>query len=410
MMTDVRRISIETYDYPLQEYQIARYPLEQRDQSKLLIQSGDEIRDGIFSQIHQYLPAQSLLITNETKVIRARLHFRNANGATIEVFCLEPCENEGNDQLNITSKSPVRWKCFVGNSKRWKSGSLQLIINTKDYSIKLISNRLEKKGDHSVIEFSWDNQELTFGQILEIAGELPLPPYLNRKAESSDSIRYQTIFAQNEGSVAAPTASLHFSKEVVSNLQSKGISFTNVTLHVGAGTFKPVSTEIIGDHDMHAERIFVRKATIEKLISQLGKPIIPIGTTSMRTIESLYWIGLKLLSEETPTQAMKVDQWTPYLKENDAITISPKDSLEAILTFLDTQKLNEIIASTSIMIAPGYTFKIATGLITNFHQPKSTLLLLVSALIGDKWKEVYDYALRNNFRFLSYGDSCLFIP
>jgi S-adenosylmethionine:tRNA ribosyltransferase-isomerase len=283
-------------------------------------------------------------------------------------------------------------------------------INPSGFGTILEVKRLEKKGDHSIIEFSWDNQDITFGQILEKAGELPLPPYLNRKAENSDSIRYQTIFAQNEGSVAAPTASLHFSKEVVNSLKSKGISFTNVTLHVGAGTFKPVSTDTIGEHDMHAERIFVSRATVEKLLSHLGKPIIPIGTTSMRTIESLYWIGLKLLTNEITSQVLKVDQWTPYKYEYEASNISAERTLQAILVFMDTHKLNEIQASTSVMIAPGYTFKIATGLITNFHQPKSTLLLLVSALIGDQWKEVYDYALRNNFRFLSYGDSCLFIP
>ncbi len=408
-MTDVRKISIEAYDYPLQEHQIARYPLEQRDQSKLLLQLGEKISEDTFAQLAHYLPSETLLITNETKVIRARLLFKNANGASIEVFCLEPAENLGDSQINISSKSPVKWKCFVGNSKRWKSDSLLMEINPMEFSTRLAAKRLEKKGDHSIIEFSWDNQDVNFGQILETAGELPLPPYLNRKAENSDSIRYQTIFAQNEGSVAAPTASLHFSKEVVDSLTEKGISLINVTLHVGAGTFKPVSTESIGEHDMHAERIFVSRATVEKLLIQIGKPIIPIGTTSMRTIESLYWIGLKLLTDET-IQILKVDQWTPYTYEDEAITISAERTLLAILRFMDAHKLNEIQASTSVMIAPGYTFKIATGLITNFHQPKSTLLLLVSALIGDKWKEVYDYALRNNFRFLSYGDSCLFIP
>ena len=409
-MTDVRKISIETYDYPLQEHQIARYPLEQRDQSKLLLQLGKKISEDTFSQLAHYLPSETLLITNETKVIQARLHFKNANGASIEVFCLEPAENEGDSQINISSKSPVKWKCFVGNSKRWKSASLRMEINPSGFGTILEVKRLEKKDDHSIIEFLWDNQEITFGQILETAGELPLPPYLNRKAENSDSIRYQTIFAQNEGSVAAPTASLHFSEEVVDSLKSKGVSFTNVTLHVGAGTFKPVSTETIGDHDMHAERIFVSRATVEKLLSHLGKPIIPIGTTSMRTIESLYWIGLKLLTNEITSQVLKVDQWTPYKYEYEASNISAERTLQAILMFMDTYNLNEIHASTSVMIAPGYTFKIATGLITNFHQPKSTLLLLVSALIGDQWKDVYDYALRNNFRFLSYGDSCLFIP
>ncbi|KAF0130837.1 MAG: S-adenosylmethionine:tRNA ribosyltransferase-isomerase [Bacteroidetes bacterium] len=409
-MADVRKILIEAYDYPLQEHQIARYPLEQRDQSKLLLQLGKKISEDTFSQLGHYLPSGTLLITNETKVIQARLHFKNANGASIEVFCLEPVENEGDSQINISSKSPVKWKCFVGNSKRWKSDSLRMEINPSGFGTLIEVKRLEKKGDHSIIEFSWDNQEITFGQILETAGELPLPPYLNRKAENSDSIRYQTIFAQNEGSVAAPTASLHFSKEVVDSLKSKGISFTNVTLHVGAGTFKPVSTDTIGEHDMHAERIFVSRATVEKLLSHLGKPIIPIGTTSMRTIESLYWIGLKLLKDEITSQVLKVDQWTPYKYEYEASTISAERTLQAILMFMDTHNLNEIHASTSVMIAPGYTFKIATGLITNFHQPKSTLLLLVSALIGDQWKDVYDYALRNNFRFLSYGDSCLFIP
>lgn len=401
----VKSIKIEHYDYPLPEHRIAHYPLEQRDASKLLVMQGDQINEDIFRNIGNYLPKKSLLVTNKTRVVNARLHFVKPGGAHIEIFCLEPRLHQGNFERVFDSASPVEWKCFVGNSKRWKSGILSLGLTASGEAVMLTAERLERFDDHSVIRFCWDNSLVSFGRILELAGELPLPPYLNRKAEDIDYERYQTIFAMAEGSVAAPTAGLHFTPELMQRLRLQH-RFEEIVLHVGAGTFKPVSASTIGEHPMHAESIVVGRELISALMSQ-HQPVIAVGTTSMRTLESLYWLGLQLASNSTPRE-LHVSQWEPYERSIPQLTVH--ESLGTLLQFLDNNNQASLAAKTSLMIAPGYQFKVVNGLITNFHQPKSTLLLLVSALVGERWRRAYDFALQRDFRFLSYGDSCLFLP
>ena len=420
MIKDVQNISIEDYNYPLPDERIAKYPLSERDASKLLVLKDNNISSSHFNEIGDFLPKDSLLIFNETKVVRARLQFTKESGAAIEIFCLEPISGNGDYQVAFSSKSPSRWKCLVGNSRRWKNEtiSLRLYESTSQQVNEstsqgqsqcqiLHAERLEKNDSYSVVEFSWEPAELSFAEVLEAAGEIPLPPYLHREAEESDRERYQTVFAKHEGSVAAPTAGLHFTNELITNLKERGITFEEVTLHVGAGTFRPVSSETIGEHEMHSETIVVKKSCIENLIRNCGKTIIPVGTTSMRTIESLYWIGLMLMEEGLEERNLHLNQWFPY-QERETLP-SAEESLSTILEYLNKYELSELHATTALMIAPTCKINIAKALITNFHQPKSTLLLLVSALIGDKWKEVYQYALDNDFRFLSYGDSCLFL-
>lgn len=408
MVKDVQNISIEDYNYPLPEERIAKYPLAERDASKLLVLNNDKITSSNFRNIGDFLPKDSLLIFNETKVVRARLQFTKESGAAIEIFCLEPITGNGDYQLAFSGKSPSIWKCLVGNSRRWKNETLcRDVTPVVPQNVTLYAKRIEKNDNYSVIEFSWDPVHLSFAEVLESAGEIPLPPYLHREAEESDRERYQTVFAKYEGSVAAPTAGLHFTNNLIEELKDKGIFFEEVTLHVGAGTFRPVASETIGEHEMHSETIVVKKSCIKNLINNCDKTIIPVGTTSMRTIESLYWIGLMLLEEGLEERSLHLEQWFPY-KERESLP-SAEESLSAILEYLEKHEMNELHASTALMIAPSYEMRIAKALITNFHQPKSTLLLLVSALIGDKWKEVYQYALDNDFRFLSYGDSCLFL-
>ncbi|MBE6338480.1 MAG: S-adenosylmethionine:tRNA ribosyltransferase-isomerase [Lentimicrobiaceae bacterium] len=420
MIKDVQNISIEDYNYPLPDERIAKYPLSERDASKLLVLKDNNISSSHFNEIGDFLPKDSLLIFNETKVVRARLQFTKESGAAIEIFCLEPISGNGDYQVAFSSKSPSRWKCLVGNSRRWKneaislrlyeSTSQQVYESTSQYQSQcqiLHADRLEKNDSYSVVEFSWEPAELSFAEVLEAAGEIPLPPYLHREAEESDRERYQTVFAKHEGSVAAPTAGLHFTNELITNLKERGITFEEVTLHVGAGTFRPVSSETIGEHEMHSETIVVKKSFIENLIRNCDKTIIPVGTTSMRTIESLYWIGLMLMEEGLEERNLHLNQWFPY-QERETLP-SAEESLSTILEYLNKHELSELHATTALMIAPTCKINIAKALITNFHQPKSTLLLLVSALIGNKWKEAYQYALDNDFRFLSYGDSCLFL-
>ena len=407
MIKGVQNISIEDYDYPLPDERIAKYPLSERDASKLLVLKNNELQSSYFKSIGEFLPSDTLLIFNETKVVRARLQFIKESGAAIEIFCLEPLNDY---QLAFSNASPSRWKCLVGNSRRWKEGTVlrqQVNKSTSQQDINLYANRIEKNDNYSIVEFSWEPANLSFAEVLEAAGEIPLPPYLHREAEDSDRERYQTVFAKYEGSVAAPTAGLHFTKELIDSLRERGVSFEEVTLHVGAGTFRPVSSETIGEHEMHSETIVVKKSCIEKLVKNCSKTIIPVGTTSMRTIESLYWIGLMLIEEGLEERRLHLDQWFPY-KERASLP-SAEQSLSTILRYLEEHDMNEFHASTALMIAPSCKINLAKALITNFHQPKSTLLLLVSALIGDKWKEAYQYALDNDFRFLSYGDSCLFL-
>ena len=427
MIKEVQNISIEDYNYPLPDERIAKYPLSKRDASKLLVLKNGEISSSHFKNISNFLPKDSLLIFNETKVVRARLQFTKESGAAIEIFCLEPITGNGDYQLAFSSSSPSRWRCLVGNSRRWKNDKLTMEVNvsrrvaesqsrkdtssqqptTNSQKAMLYAERLEKNDNYSVVEFSWEPAELSFAEILEAAGEIPLPPYLHREAEASDRERYQTVFAKHEGSVAAPTAGLHFTNELIDRLKNNGIAFEEVTLHVGAGTFRPVSSEKIGEHEMHSETIAVRKSCIENLIRNINKTIIPVGTTSMRTIESLYWMGVLLIEEGLEERNIHLNQWFPY-KERESLP-SAEESLSAILRYMETYHMEVFHASTALMIAPSCKINIAKALITNFHQPKSTLLLLVSALIGNKWKDVYQYALDNDFRFLSYGDSCLFV-
>ena len=402
-MTDIKDIAIEAYDYPLPEERIAKYPLAERDASKLLVLKDGKLQASQFKHIGDFLPPKALLVFNETKVIRARLQFQKSTGSHIEVFCLEPDDDY---QIAFSSSSPVRWKCLVGNSKRWREDLLQMSLSVTGKEVVLTAERMAKNDQYSEIEFSWTPSELPFATILEAAGEIPLPPYLNREVEPEDRDRYQTVFARYDGSVAAPTAGLHFTKPLLEQLHAKGFDLDEVTLHVGAGTFRPVATPTIGEHAMHSETIIVRKTLIENLIRHLNGNIIPVGTTSTRTLESLYWIGMMLHEQGMGLRELHVEQWYPYESHP---TLTTSEALQLIIEYLNRHQLTRLEASTALMIAPSYHMKVITGLITNFHQPKSTLLLLVSALIGDRWKEAYRFALDNGFRFLSYGDSCLFL-
>ena len=403
-MSAVKDISIEAYDYPLPEERIAKYPLPERDASKLLVLKDNEIQESLFRNVGAFLPKDALLVFNETKVIRARLQFRKDTGSRIEIFCLEP---EKDYQVAFSAVSPVRWKCLIGNAKRWKEGRLAMPLTVAGTAVTLYAECLSRNDQGAVIEFSWSPESLSFASVLEAAGEIPLPPYLHRDAEPDDRDRYQTVFARYDGSVAAPTAGLHFTQPLIAKLRERGFHFDEVTLHVGAGTFRPVATDTIGEHAMHSETIIVRRSLIESLIHQIGKPIIPVGTTSTRTLESLYWLGVMLKEQGLELRPLHVEQWFPY---EDHAPMSAPEALQWVLEYLDKHGLTRLEASTALMIAPSYKMRVITGLITNFHQPKSTLLLLVSALIGERWQNCYRFALDHGFRFLSYGDSCLFLP
>ncbi len=403
-MSAVKDISIEAYDYPLPDERIAKYPLPERDASKLLVLKNGEIQASQFRHIGDFLPDDTLLVFNETKVIRARLQFHKSTGSRIEIFCLEP---EKDYQQAFSAPSPVQWKCLIGNAKRWKEGKLSMPLTVNGEAATLYAECLSRNDQGAEIEFSWSPGNLPFASVLEAAGEIPLPPYLHRDAEPDDRDRYQTVFARYDGSVAAPTAGLHFTQPLIAALREKGMTFDEVTLHVGAGTFKPVSTDTIGEHAMHSETVIVRKSLIENLIKHFGKPIVPVGTTSTRTLESLYWLGVMLAEQGLELRPLHVEQWFPY-ESHTPLTAS--DALQNVVDYLEKHDLTRLEASTALMIAPSYKMRVITGLITNFHQPKSTLLLLVSALIGEKWKESYQFALDHGFRFLSYGDSCLFLP
>ncbi len=398
------KINIEDYNYNLPEQRIAKFPLPKRDESKLLVYKKGKIHESVFNAIDELLPEDSLLVFNETKVIQARLKFFKETGAKIEIFCLEPFEPTSEIQLAFQQKSPVAWKCFIGNAKKWKKGSLKIELEIEGKKVIFSAKRSGMEGEAHLVEFSWD-ADCTFSQILESVGLVPLPPYLNREAEKEDKTRYQTIYARHDGSVAAPTAGLHFTDHVFQKLSAKNIKTDRVILHVGAGTFKPVSSEKISEHEMHTEKIIIKKATIENLIHYQSRKIIVVGTTTVRTLESLYWFGVKLWVDGN--QEFKINQWDPY-QEKYQLSQPVEEVLKLVLFFMQKNSLDEVRGETQLMIAPGYEFKIVDILITNFHQPKSTLLLLVSAFIGDDWKKAYDFAMQNNFRFLSYGDSCLF--
>lgn len=394
-------ISIHSYSYELPQKRIAKYPLAQRDSSKLLCYQDGNISQDVFKNISQHLPPFSLLVYNNTKVIQARMIFQKQTGANIEVFCLEP-HQPTDYALSLNATGHCSWKCMIGNKKKWKEGRLSQTIISNQKQTTLYAAQEDNDG---VITFSWDNPQLTFSDILLAVGELPIPPYLHRQTEEKDKTTYQTIYAQQEGSVAAPTAGLHFTPSVLHTLADREIETTELTLHVGAGTFKPVQTEDIHQHQMHTERIWIEKATVEKIIQHIDH-IVAVGTTSVRTLESLYYIGCNLL--DGTAQPFFVSQWQPY---TDPIAkYSTQKALQALLDKMQELGVTHIEAETAIMLKEGYLFRIVKAMITNFHQPHSTLLLLIAAFVGNDWKRIYQYALDHDFRFLSYGDSSLLYP
>ena len=420
----MEEILIEDYNYPLPDERIAKYPLAERDQSKLLVYREGQVTQDTFCRVGEYLPASSLLIYNNTRVIQARLEFHkqspgnaeplhNTLGARIEIFCLEPLEPH-DYQLSLGSTEGCTWKCMIGNAKKWKTGALSLPVQLPSgEQVTLFAEKGEQTGNTFAVHFSWNSPfegewKGSFAEILDAVGELPIPPYLNRKTEESDKTTYQTVYSRIKGSVAAPTAGLHFTDQVLNGLRERGIQTAEVTLHVGAGTFQPVKTADANQHTMHTEIIAVPKTTIQTIIDNLGH-IVAVGTTSMRTLESLYFLGVQLLNHSTPllnnaTRLLSVAQFEPYEKQ---YTLTTADALQAIVDYLEQTGQDTLHAETQIMIKPGYRFHIVDQLITNFHQPKSTLLLLVSAFVGGDWHTIYDYALSHDFRFLSYGDSSI---
>jgi len=404
-LTMIREININVYDYDLPDDRIAQYPVNKRDESQLLVRRGQTISQDTFKNIDEYLPAGSLLVFNNTRVIRARMLFRKETGALIEILCLEPLL-PFDYSLSFSSREPVEWKCIVGNLKKWKEGILSTDIERNGVRIRLFAERIETTGETSRIRFAWNSNDLSFGEVLEATGHIPLPPYINRADESEDAQRYQTVYSRIDGSVAAPTAGLHFTQEVLEKISKRGIKSAELTLHVGAGTFQPVKADNIYEHEMHCEHFIVNAGTLKMLIEYEGR-IIPVGTTSVRTLESIYWLGVYLiLNKGRNIKSLTLGQWDAYNSES---TVTVKDSLTALLDYLAEEKTEFLQAATSIMIVPGYKFRLTNGIITNFHQPRSTLLLLISAWTGEQWRDIYKFAIERGFRFLSYGDSSLLL-
>lgn len=422
-MTDTKHIHISDFNYELSDERIAKFPLQQRDHSKLLIYQHGEVSDDVFLNLPNHLPKGALMVFNNTRVIQARLHFRKETGALIEVFLMEPALPADYEQMFQTT-GKCSWLCMVGNLKKWKEGPLMRDFEIKGKALTLSATMdrnktMEKSGGTNYwVDFEWDNPEVNFAEILEAVGELPIPPYLNRATQESDKTTYQTVYSKIKGSVAAPTAGLHFTDTVLHDLDQKGVVRDEVTLHVGAGTFKPVKSVEIEDHHMHTEYIVVHRHTFERLL-QHDCSVIAVGTTSVRTLESLYYMGVKLaMNPQCTEEDLHVNQWEPYdLPHNeeglvlvDGEPVSVEQSVRNLLDYLNRDGLEALHSSTQIIIAPGYVYKIVKMLVTNFHQPQSTLLLLVSAFLKGDWRKVYDYALSHDFRFLSYGDSSLLIP
>ena len=407
-MIDPRHIRISDYNYPLPDERIAKFPIPQRDHSKLLIYNKGEVGEDHFYHLPKYLPSGALMVFNNTKVIQARMHFRKSTGALIEVFLLEPAEPT-DYELMFQTTARCSWYCLVGNLKKWKEGSLVRHITVKGQDISVSATRGAIHGTSHTISFEWDGDNVSFAEIIDAMGELPIPPYLNRETQESDKTTYQTVYSKIKGSVAAPTAGLHFTPEVLADIDAHGIDREELTLHVGAGTFKPVKSEEIEGHEMHTEFVSVRRDTIQKLIAHKGCAIA-VGTTSVRTLESLYYMGLKVMRHpDLKESQLHVAQWEPY-EETTGETVESTDALQALADWMDLHHLDVLHSSTQIIIAPGYDYKIVKMLVTNFHQPQSTLLLLVSAFVKGDWHKIYDYALSHDFRFLSYGDSSLLIP
>lgn len=409
-MQDPKHIHIADYNYDLPDERIAKYPKSVRDESKLLLYRGGQISEDVFYNLPNYLPKGELLVFNNTKVIQARLHFHKSTGALIEVFCLEP-HTPHDYQVNFATTRRVAWTCLIGNLKKWKEGKLERTINVGDKEVLLTAERVGVSGTGYEVVFDWGDDTVAFSEVLEAIGELPIPPYLNRETEASDLKTYQTVYSKVKGSVAAPTAGLHFTERVLAALDANGIERNEITLHVGAGTFKPVKSEEIGGHPMHSEWIAVKRESIERLLAH-GGHCVAVGTTSVRTLESLYYIGVMLhRNPDAHQDDLHVPQWMPYeYAASPELKLTTVEALRAIVDWLDRNELPVLHTSTQIIIAPGYEYHVVKAMVTNFHQPKSTLLLLVSALIGDNWHRVYDYALSHDFRFLSYGDSSLLIP
>lgn len=406
-MNNPQNLSINDYTYSLPEERIAKYPLAERDASRLLVYINGNLTTDTYRSLSTYLPQNALLVFNNTKVVEARLLFQKPTGGAIEIFCLEPHSQYADITTAMSQRQSVLWQCLVGGASKWKAGQiLEKKIQLANHEIIILAGFVEKRNDSFIIELSWTPAHLSFAEVMHLAGAIPLPPYIKRTVEESDKERYQTVYAQTDGSVAAPTAGLHFTETIFKELDKKFILKDFVTLHVGAGTFKPVSSNTMQEHEMHAEWIDVSKEFIQNLLNNLDEAIVAVGTTSLRTVESLYWLGVKSReSSITNHQPLQLSQWEAY--DLASKNISARESLQSLLDWMQKNTLERLVTKTQILIAPGYTFRIIKGLITNFHQPQSTLLLLVAALIGDDWKKVYAYALQNDFRFLSYGDGSL---
>ena len=402
---NTKEIHISDYTYDLPDERIAKFPMAERDHSKLLLYKQGEVGEDVFYNLPKHLPQGALMVMNNTRVIQARLHFRKDTGALIEIFLLEPAEPRDYEQM-FQQTQRCSWLCLVGNQKKWKEGALSRRFEVKGEGLEITATRKGEVGTSQLIEFEWTGNA-SFAEVIDVMGELPIPPYLNRETQESDKTTYQTVYSKIKGSVAAPTAGLHFTERVLSDIDARGIEREEVTLHVGAGTFRPVKSETIGEHPMHTEYVAVHRHTIERLLAHNGEAIA-VGTTSVRTLESLYYMGLKLESNpDLSAEDLHVHQWEPY---EQAANIAPMKALQNMLAWYDKNDETVLHSSTQIIIAPGYDYKIVKMLITNFHQPQSTLLLLVSAFVHGDWHKIYNYALSHDFRFLSYGDSSLLIP
>lgn len=409
-MQDTKHIRIEDFAYDLPDARIAKYPKPVRDESKLLLYRHGRISEDVFRNLPDYIPAGALMVFNNTRVIQARLHFRKATGALIEVFCLEPCA-PADYALSFASARACTWTCLVGNLKKWKEGRLERAIRVGDKDLVLTAERIGVSGTGHEVRFCWGDDGVSFSEVLEAVGELPIPPYLNRETEARDLETYQTVYSKVDGSVAAPTAGLHFTPRVLDELDRRGVERDEITLHVGAGTFKPVKSEEIAGHEMHSEWIAVSRRSIAQLLAHGGR-CIAVGTTSVRTLESLYYVGVLLSRQPDAEQDdLHVPQWLPYdYAAEPGEKLSATEALRLVLGYLDRNGLPVLHTATQIIIAPGYDYHVVEGIVTNFHQPRSTLLLLVSAFVGGDWRSIYDYALAHDFRFLSYGDSSLLLP
>ncbi|MFY7990171.1 MAG: S-adenosylmethionine:tRNA ribosyltransferase-isomerase [Fluviicola sp.] len=401
----VQQTSIQQFTYELPDERIAKYPVEPRDSSKLLVFRDGVIQDKQYTELAEEIPSGSFLVMNNTKVVEARLLFTKSTGGKIEVFCLEPSEMYAEIQSAMLQKDRVLWKCLVGGAKKWKEPILTMSFQAGKESFTLSASIAERRGDHYLIDFSWDKPHTSFAEVLHLAGVIPLPPYLNRESEEADETRYQTIYARHDGSVAAPTAGLHFTDRVLNSLAKKDIIHDFVTLHVGAGTFAPVKSEKLADHPMHAEFIDVSLMFLNHWLERMDAPLIPVGTTSLRTLESLYWIGVKCLEKQPLNwEDVGLTQWEAYELPQQ---VSVRDAITALIHELKSKGMDRLITKTQLLIGPGYAIRTAAGILTNFHQPQSTLLLLIHAFVGESWKTIYEHALKNDYRFLSFGDGSL---